>query len=656
MATLFRSLALLVALGLVAVFSEPRAAFVPQVAMQVGDAVAFSRDGRLLATAGVHVMQLWDVATGRLVKQLPVGPTWIQGPSSKSWHRNEQEGPGSIVGFSPDGTMVMWSAVGAQRVLHFKSWNALPHVWNIRSGEFISGRSAWTQDRDQHPPTLEGFPWNGSQVGLWTVLNTESALTTLKDYVGPASAITPDGRFGASREGPREANTVSLWDLRTGQKLRTFDGTWRDILGLAISPSGRWVAMHANLQQEMIVWDASTGQRAATLPLTNRPDNFGPIAFSPDERWLAVQRSSGVALFDTQTWTLVQSIVAAPVNSYAQVATYAFSPDSKRMAFAVVPGGGLALWSIDEARVVSTFGREQLPEVSSLAISPDGTGLVVGNIRHNYNDDDTGALVVWDLASNRPPSVIDQEQPVQAVAFSPDGTQLAVGTRGTSRDGKGHLIYVGNTRLYDTRDWNNARPALDDSHFWGGSAASSQAVAFSPDGTRIASALLDIDHYQHCTPGDPCGFEDIPFIGLLAMWDTHTGAVARRQRLPDSTLNTLAFSPDGRWLATGHQDRLIKLYDARTGKRVRYFGPLSMEARLAFDPDAPTNPMSSVLSLAFASGGDQLVSGTEDGSVTVWNPATGTRIAGFREKGPEVRAVALVSITRTHWQRIAVAT
>lgn len=158
----------------------------------------------------------------------------------------------------------------------------------------------------------------------------------------------------------------------------------------------------------------------------------------------------------------------------------------------------------------------------------------------------------------------------------------------------------------------------------------------SPDGTRVASALLDIEKYQQCDPGEPCGFEPIPYIGLLTIWDSAAGTLKRRLRLPDEELNTLAFSPNGRFVATGHQDRLVKIYDARSGRRVRLFGGFSEKER----PFGVYGTSYSTRSLAFSARGDRLVSGTADGTVTVWNPATGARIVALRESGPGVSAVA----------------
>src|SRR5687768_3469066 len=97
-------------------------------------------------------------------------------------------------------------------------------------------------------------------------------------------AFSPDGRrvgFG------RWDGTLPLWDVRTGEELRTLRSAGVDpygVYGLAFSPDGRWIAATANDLGAVTVWDAATYQVRHTLPA---PPGGGlhavaRVAFSPD--------------------------------------------------------------------------------------------------------------------------------------------------------------------------------------------------------------------------------------------------------------------------------------------------------------------------------------------------------------------------------------
>ncbi|KAF7973533.1 hypothetical protein HWV62_14966 [Athelia sp. TMB] len=119
------------------------------------------------------------------------------------------------------------------------------------------------------------------------------------------------------------------------------------------------------------------------------------------------------------------------------------------------------------------------------------------------------------------------------------------------------------------------------------------AVAFSPDGLRIAS-----------------GSED----GFVQVWDAETGAlIAAPFEGHTSDINSVAFSPDGRWIASGSDDKSICVWNAETGALIA--GPFA----------GHTDRVNSV---AFSPDGQRIASGSSDKSIRIWNPQTGSLIAG----------------------------
>jgi DNA-binding beta-propeller fold protein YncE len=115
------------------------------------------------------------------------------------------------------------------------------------------------------------------------------------------------------------------------------------------------------------------------------------------------------------------------------------------------------------------------------------------------------------------------------------------------------------------------------------------SVAYSPDGRRLASA---------------------GFVQTVKVWDAGTWQEILTLRGHTNSVYSVAYSPDGRRLASASLDRTVQLWDTATGQEIRTL----------------TGHMNSICSVAFSPDGQRLASASEDGTVKLWDAATGQEI------------------------------
>ncbi len=256
-----------------------------------------------------------------------------------------------------------------------------------------------------------------------------------------------------------------------------------------------------------------------------------------------------------------------PAVPIAGCLAVAFSPDGSRLAMAgPAPGPEAASGTQPPVVIVLDVasGREQVriagrfnPRMIALAFDPGGRRLATAS---------WGTLCLWDLADGRALHTWPIESDSNSLAFSPDGTRLAA----VAEDGM-RTIWGAETgkvvRELEGRKPPGRKPFI--------AADLGKALAFSPDGSRLAASFFE-------------GF-------AVKVWDAKEGRLVLELKGSLNRVDRLAFSPDGRWLATagGNLSRRadageLIVWDAATGTRAGSMFAVGLPRAIAFSKDSRT--------------------------------------------------------------------
>ncbi|MBI1917075.1 MAG: PD40 domain-containing protein [Planctomycetes bacterium] len=280
--------------------------------------VAFSPDGKRLASASNREVKLWDATTGKEVLTCPSRGTNVYG-----------------LAFSPDGQTLAFGVSRDVKLLEAATGKEL--LWIKNAPQFLF-RMAFSPDGRRLAAAGGLSNDNPGAIHIWDPKTGKQVLA----LGGHAEAVlnvafSADGKFLVSSSGGTmrtKPGQVRLWDAVTGQALRTLGGHAANVYGIAFSPDGRRVASAGGPRSgpgrgEVKVWEAATGQEV--LRLAGHATTAYGVVFSPDGRLLASAGEDGkLAFWDAHSGDAVRSVAAHTGAIYS----VCFSPDGKRVATA----------------------------------------------------------------------------------------------------------------------------------------------------------------------------------------------------------------------------------------------------------------------------------------------------------------------------------
>jgi WD40 repeat protein len=471
--------------------------------------VAFSRDGQRLASVSDDgTLRVWDVTTGQAIHVLATGHGRTIGVD---WS------PVGTVGASAgdDGTIRLWDLAAGKELRTLRGhWQQVLAVKFSPDGRFLAaGDWAGVVKVWNTATSTEVHTWSGHTAPVWSV------------------AFSPDGLQVASAGFD---GGLKIWNAWSGAESLRLSGHSGPINGLSFSPDGRLLVTGGD-DFTVKVWDVTRERDVAELW---RSTWLFAVAFSPADRHIVAAGGNreDVIVWDTQTGT-VQHVLRGPRGDTTDVV---FSADGQRLgAVAVVPRADLRrmvgannrwqakVWDLQTGQEIPPPGGK-LAGVVALAFGPDGRALGVVA--------DADCVTVRDLLAGRDLfRVCEDARSLQGAAFSRDGLALATAEA------------TGTVMVWDTE---TGRQMLR-----------LPANAAADPYTRLAFSR---DHRQLAiVTADPVVTTDY----VVSLWDLTTARLTASCRGHVGMVRGLAFSEDGRRLATaGHTDMTVKLWDTSTGQ------------------------------------------------------------------------------------------
>jgi WD40 repeat protein/serine/threonine protein kinase len=656
---------------------------------------AFSRDGRYIITGSRDKnLRLWDVATGKCLRIL--------------------EGGGSLVAYSPDGRLAL--SVGYEK---YKTTGL--RLWDLATGQCLCIHGIGADPIAFSPDgrfALSGAEDN--TLRLWDVAGGQ-CLRTFEGHKKKINAVafSPDGRFAlsgneAKSEVRPEEGTLCLWDVTTGRCVRTFEEGARCV---AFSPDGRY-ALSAAWRRPLLLWDVTTGRRLHTFE--GETDTIHSIAFSPDGRyalsggWDGMLRLWDVAerrcLRTFEGYEMVVGAVAfSPNGRFALAGSFDQTISGELQKFS----GKLRLWDLS----LLSGGRTVSPWLYSIAITAE-EALERERTHYSHLSGARQALEGGHIGEALASLILARGVPgfersheslelqaragarcriksysggwlkrsfqghthsVKCVAFSRDGRFVL---SGSSQEIRVTDVATGQClRTVEIQPDVNCSMAFSSDCRFALSGTYALVNLIGKEETPLLLQLWDVatgkclrtlhghepiaispdGRFALCGRGEKVDGPKPYAIHLsrFLLWDLHTEQCLHTfegDKYRDG-VDTLTFSPDGRFVLSGSNDNKLRMWDIATRECLRTFeGHTDWVKSVAFSPDgrfalSGSNDKTlrlwdvltkqcrrsfeghtdSVESVAFSPDGRFALSGSSDKTIRLWDVATGQCLRNFED-------------------------
>jgi WD40 repeat protein len=497
-----------------------------------------------------------------------------------------------------------------------------------------------------------------------------------------AVSWSPDGQQALSGS---EDKMLKLWEVSSGQCLRTFQGHTDEVTAVSFCPDGQQ-ALSSSHNWELILWEVSSGQCLRTFK--GHTNWVNAVSWSPDGQQ-ALSSSGGqmqlkLEEFDVEDSETDETLKLWEVSTGQCLRTFkghtstvtavSFSPDG-RQALSGSDDKTLKLWDVSSCKCLHTF-RGHTSEVRAVSWSPDGRQVLSGsgskginlytflNVE-DYAPDET--LKLWEVSTGQCQRTFQgHTSTVTAVSFSPDGRQALsgsqdntlklweIGARGAWQaprvlcrwdvSSRFHAITQqfracldrGRTALAQDQ-LTEAMAALRQARKQAGYALHREALSlWSELSICVPRGRFETAWLAHTFQGHTKDVTSVSWRSdgrqalsgssdqTVKLWDVVSGQCLRTFQGHSKGVTAVGWGPDGRQALSGSNDETLKLWDVVTGRSLRTFkGHAHWVNAVNLSPD-----------------GWSALSGSGDNTLKLWEVASGQCLRTFQGHTDEVTAVS----------------
>ena len=531
---------------------ESRSTSLPDRMLQNVEMV-FASDGHLLV-AGINEKKLrvWDM-TSKAER--------VQVPTLKEFSFIKLSSDGRFIALGENYTIKIWEVATGR---------ALPAINVPNTGVFVEYGGVFANfSQDGKRVATGGF---GTQTFVWET-DTGKQVQQMKGRANMAYAVAFSADGTQLTSGGR-----TRWDLRTGQGRRLLSLPSDKFFGMP-SPDGKLIAMFAPNTNTVTIYDATSGRTLQTLTRAGATGGVERVYFSPDGRALAVtyMQSQGTQMIgqlpssELKIWDVTAGRELQTLTLSASPAEAGFSSDGRVLA-TVATQGEIALWEVASGKRLQTLksspGQSANP-LGNLGTMPNPGNTKPGqipNMPNMPNMADLSAMITNTLGTMTAGTM---GRNVTSVAYSPDGKVLASGGVET----KSNLDLA----------------------------------------TMMGQATGTQKRPKNQRPSDPADLlQDIKVetTGQIVFWNPTSGEQLATIKGHGKGITDVAFSRDGKLIASAATDNTIKIWDVAAQRELRTL----------------TGHIANIESMDFSPDGKLLASASDDGSTFLWDTANGEHL------------------------------
>ncbi|KAE9402904.1 WD40 repeat-like protein [Gymnopus androsaceus JB14] len=445
--------------------------------------------------------------------------------------------------------------------------------------------------------------------------------------------FSPDGKHVMSGS----THAICMWNVVTGQQIQQLE-CHDTILSIAFSPDGKMVS--GSMDKAICIWAIATGQKIQTIQCHD--GSVFSVAFSPDSKQLISGSENTMCVWNPVIGQQIQKL-----EGHADcVSCVAFSPDGKQ----VVSGSKdktVCIWNVGIGKQIQKL-KGHSNYVNSVAFSTNGKKVVSGS--------DDATICIWNaITGMQVQKLAGHSHGVISVAFSPNSQEVVSGSWDTT------------VRIWDISTGKQTQ--IHEDHSGG-----VKSVRFSSDGEKVVSGSTDCTvrirniatRQYHPKLEDQSDSTPRSQNKIAHIWNVITGKEIKKLEGHSGSVACLAFSSDGKKVASGSWDSTVCIWNAVTGKLIQQLeGHSDWLCSVEFSLDSMQVASGSrdnticiwsvdtgkliqklrghldwVNSVAFSPDGKQVISGSDDETACIWSIATGKLIQLLTGHSRSIKFVA----------------